>query len=318
MIILYFILCAAVVVFFAIKLSDCADWFEKNTKMTGALIGFFLAAATSLPELMSGLTSVYIGQEELAISSILGSNLFNYNIVAVTNLAFIGYLSFNKLDKNTNKIMYFILSIYAVVSLGVVLAGISGLPFGNYRLSFVSLLIVVIYVWSVKSIDDEGEETLELAPKSLVRKKIGISLVFALILIISSSVLAKTVELVMIELSLSASLAGSILLGASTSLPEFVGAITLMRKRQYNVAVSSVLSSNLFNFFVLFVLDVATVQSIVKYFSADTTVLIVFGTINTLVMLFAIRFYKVKNKYLYSLPSFAVLGSYLIYLQILK
>lgn len=318
MIILYFFLCAAVVVFFAIKLSDCADWFEKNTKLTGALIGFFLAAATSLPELMSGLTSVYIGQEELAISSILGSNLFNYNIVAATNLAFIGYLSFNKLDKNTNKILYFILSIYTVVTLGVIATNNLGLPFMSFRISVVTIAIALIYIWSVKSIDDEGEETIEVAPKSLVRKKIMMAVLFALILIISSSLLAKVVEMVMIELSLSASLAGSILLGASTSLPEFVGAIALMRKRQYNVAVSSVLSSNLFNFFVLFILDIATAKSIITYFSADTTVLIVFGVINSLIMLFAIKFYKVKNKYLYSLPSLAVLGTYLVYLQILK
>ncbi|MFV0425020.1 MAG: sodium:calcium antiporter [Bacilli bacterium] len=314
MILLAFFLCAAVVVFFAIKLSDSADWFEKNTKLTGALVGFLLAAVTSLPELISGITSIFIKQEELAISSILGSNLFNYNIVVVANLAFIGYMAFNKLDKNVNKIVYFILSMYVVIIAGLIIGSIFGIPLFDFRISIISILIILIYIWSVRSIEDDSEETKEYAPKSIVRKKIYLSVLFIIILIISSSLLAKIVEEVMYEIGLSASLAGSILLGASTSLPEFVGAITLMRKRQYNVAVSSVLSSNLFNFSVLFILDIFTKKTILTYFTNDIFILLIFGVVNTLIILFAIKFYKVKSKFLYMIPSVMVLVVYLSYL----
>ncbi len=314
MALLGFFVCAAVVVYFAIKLSDCADWFEQHTKMSGALVGFFLAAATSLPELMSGLTSVFIGQEEMAISSILGSNLFNYNIVVVANLAFIVYFAFNRLDKNTNKVLYFVLSIYSVIILGLVFTKLVGINLFDFRISIVSILILLIYIWSVKSIDGDDEEPVDLAKKSKVRKMIARAVVLAIVLILFSSLLAKSVESVMIDLGLSASLAGSVLLGASTSLPEFVGAITLMRKKQYNVAISSVLSSNLFNFFVLFILDIATVNAILYYFSKDTFVLLGFGLLNTLVLIFAIRFYKAKNRYLYAIPSVLVLFAYAIYL----
>lgn len=314
MILLYFFLCAAIVVFFAIKLSDCADWFEKNTKMTGALVGFLLAAATSLPELMSGITSVFIGQEELAVSSILGSNLFNYNIVAVANLAFIGYLAFNKLDKNTNKVLYFVTSIYAVLIAFSIVAKIMNLTFFDFRVSISTVIILVIYIWSVFSLEGDEEPKTDLAPRSEVKKTIYKALLFAVVLIISSSVLAKVVEQVMVELNLSASLAGSVLLGASTSLPELVGAIALMRKKQYNVAITSVLSSNLFNFFVLFILDVATSSNILMYFTKDTYILLAYGFVNTIVLLFAIKFYRVKNKFLYMIPSLVVLAVYAVYL----
>lgn len=315
MILLYFFLCAAVVVVFAIKLSDCADWFEKNTKLTGALVGFLLAAATSLPELMSGITSVLIGQQELAISSILGSNLFNYNIVVVANLAFVGYFAFNKLDKNTNKILYFISSIYFVLIIALIVARVTNLSVFDFRISIATVIITIIYVWSIFSLDSEEEiEEVEYAPKPQVRKMIYKAIFFAIIIVISSSLLAKIVEQVMIELNLSASLAGSVLLGASTSLPEFVGAITLMRRRQFNVAVSSVLSSNLFNFFVLFILDLTTTSNILVYFSKDTNALILYGVINTVIMTLTIRFYKVKNKFLYMIPSVLVLAVYSMYL----
>ncbi len=315
MVLLYFFLCASIVVFFAIKLSDCADWFEKNTKLTGALIGIFLAAATSLPELMSGLAAVYIGQHELAISSILGSNLFNYNIVAATNLAFIGFYAFNRLDKNTNKILFYVLMMYCVVISTLLVSSLTGRFVFDFRISVATIIIFGIYIWSVVSIDeDDDEEDARFASKQEVRKKLSHALLFAVILIISSSILAKVVELVMIELGLSASLAGSILLGASTSLPEFVGALALMRKKQYSVAISSVLSSNLFNFSVLFVLDIFTKISILNYFTRDTFTLLIYGLVNTIILFIAIAIYRTKRKYLYAIPSLMVLGVYLTYL----
>lgn len=315
MIILYFFICVAVVVTFAIRLSDVADWFEKNTKMTGALVGFFLAAATSLPELMSGITSVVIGQEELAISSILGSNLFNYNIVAVTNLAFISFLTFNHLDKNTSKILRFILSIYIILTASLVITKVFNFNLFDIRVSIASLFIAILYIWSVFAIEESDEEEHDsYAPKNIVRKKIVHAIIYALILIVSSSLLARVVEEVMYAMNMSASLAGSVLLGASTSLPEFVGAITLMRKRQYTVAVSSVLSSNLFNFFVLVILDLATKNNILTYFTKDTFFLIGYGVVNTTVLLLTMRFYKVRNKFMYAIPSVIVVGVYAIYL----
>ncbi|MFV0498891.1 MAG: sodium:calcium antiporter [Bacilli bacterium] len=314
---LLFFVCAAVVVFFAIKLSNNADWFEKNTKISGAIVGFILAATTSLPELISGITSVLIKQEELAISSILGSNLFNYNIVVVANLAFISYMAFNKLGKNINKIMYFIISIYIVIITSFTLLQFASLGF-DFRLSLTTVLILIIYVLSIKSLDDSDDVVEDtFATKTAVKKKFFSSFCFAVVLIVSSSLLAKVVELVMYDLNLSASLAGSILLGASTSLPEFVSAIVLMRMRQYNVAISSVLSSNLFNFFVLFILDILTAKSIMLYFNMDTMILVAFGMVNTIILTVTFKFYKHTNKYIYMIPSILILGIYFIYLNII-
>ncbi len=308
-----FFFCVGIVVTFSIKLSNCADWFEQNTKISGALVGFFLAAATSLPELVSGITSVLLNQEELAIASILGSNLFNYNIVATANLAFISYYAFNKLSKHTNNIMYFVLSIYLVLVFTILITTNFNFAILN-RISIASIIIIIIYSYSVKSLDDESEEKNSSAPPSLIKKTLFKSIIYALILIVFSSLLAKSVELLMLEFDLDASLAGSILLGASTSLPEFVSAITLMRKKQYDIAISSVVSSNLFNFFVLGILDGVSKYPINTYFTFSTYILITLGIINTLVIIIAIKFYNTSNRYLYALPSIFILVIYSFYL----
>lgn len=320
MLLIYFIICAAIVVTFSIKLSDCADWFEKHTKMSGALVGFLLAATTSIPELVSGLTAIFIGQEEIAISSILGSNLFNYNIVAVANLAFISYLTFNNISKNSVKIVLFIASIY-IVLISTFLIGITfNIPFISRAISLASPIIIIIYILSFKSLneaDDEDDEIISVS-KQEVRKTLVKFLAFSAILIISSSILAVLVEKIVHQTGMKASLAGSVLLGASTSLPEFVGALSLMRLRQYDLAVSSVLSSNLFNFFVFAFLDIVAKDSFTSFFNNDIKNLVYLGFISTLIYLFTFKFYRSNRKFVYAIPSVTVLilyGAYLGFFQ---
>ncbi len=314
MLFIYFIICAAVVIFFSIKLSNCADWFEKNTTMSGALVGFLLAATTSIPELVSGITSVLINQEEIAISSILGSNLFNYNIVVVSNLTFITFFAFNKLSKTNIKIILFILSIYAALIISLFTNSILDFTILSRTISLVSIIILVIYITSVIVLKETDEEKSEKASKKSIIKTFTLFIIYAIVLVASSSILAILVESIMNATGISASVAGSILLGASTSLPEFVGAISLMRMKQYDIAVSSVLSSNLFNFFVLFILDIISINAITSFFSTDTIELIMIGTFNTIILFTTFLFFKSNRKYIYAIPSILILIIYLIYL----
>ncbi len=315
MVFIYFILCAAIVVIFSVKLSDCADWFEKHTKISGALVGFLLAATTSIPELVSGLTAVFINQEEIAISSILGSNLFNYNIVATANLAFIAFFAFNKASKNTHKIVLFILSIYCVIIIANFFDFTFYIPIISRTISYISLIIITIYIFSFKAINEEEvDEDTDLAPKSLVRKTFLKFMFFSLILVVFSSLLAILVEEIVKVTNMKASLAGSVLLGASTSLPEFVGALSLMRLRQYDIAISSVLSSNLFNFFVFAFLDFFAKDALTTFFVPGITNLIYIGFISTCIFFITLKYFRSNNRYIYSIPSVMILAIYFLYI----
>ncbi len=315
MVFIYFILCAAVVVYFSIKLSNCADWFEKHTRISGALVGFLLAATTSIPELVSGLTAVLIKQEEIAISSILGSNLFNYNIVATANLAFIVFFAFNKASKNTHKIVLFILSIYSVVLFSNIFNFTFVIPIIKNSISYISIIIIVIYIFSFKAIsEDEVDDNTSLAPKYLVKITFIKFMVLSVVLVIFSSLLAILVEDIVEVTNMKASLAGSVLLGASTSLPEFVGAISLMRLKQYDIAISSVLSSNLFNFFVFAFLDFFSRSALTSFFESGISNLVYIGFISTFIFFVTLKYYKSTNKYLYSIPSVIILAIYFVYI----
>lgn len=69
--------------FIGVRLAEVMGW---HRTFVGTL---FVAAATSLPELVVTVAAVRIGAVDMAIANLLGSNLFNIAILAVDDLAFL-------------------------------------------------------------------------------------------------------------------------------------------------------------------------------------------------------------------------------------
>lgn len=81
----YFIL-AFLVVTLSLFLSKYVDELDKKTNMSGAFIGgILLAAVTSLPEFITSLSAIFILKEPMLVQgNVLGSNIFNFIIIAIT------------------------------------------------------------------------------------------------------------------------------------------------------------------------------------------------------------------------------------------
>ena len=78
---LKFAVCCAVILVAGTRLSKYGDVIAEKTGMGRVWIGaVLLAAVTSLPELMTGISSVaFVGEPNLTIGDLFGSNLFNPN-----------------------------------------------------------------------------------------------------------------------------------------------------------------------------------------------------------------------------------------------
>ncbi len=75
-------LSAATVVVAAIWLANTGDGLAEELNLERSFIGTqFLALSTSLPELAASIAAIRIGAPELAISNVLGSNLFNMGFI---------------------------------------------------------------------------------------------------------------------------------------------------------------------------------------------------------------------------------------------
>ncbi len=312
LVIFLFLLFAFFTVFLSIKLSYYADLLSKTSKVSKALIGgILLAGVTALPEFVTCLSAVFLANPALALGDVLGSNFFNIFIIAFFDLFFLKKFMFRKLSKN-HYIVYILLItnyifmyLFAHDLLSLSLLGI-GLP---------SLIIFITYFIYVRKIASNDSEDLEKDSSKNVKNLPLKLFIAALLMVISSISLTFLVNKISLMYpAFSSSLIGAILLGITTSLPEVITFYTLITLNNYDLAQANIIGSNLFNLFVLGVSDFFLKgSSIYTYFDNDSLLILKLGILATS-LCFIHHFKKFNSKkFLYLLPSLAIVFCYLIF-----
>ena len=312
LVIFLFLLFAFFTVFLSIKLSYYADLLSKTSKVSKALIGgILLAGVTALPEFVTCLSAVFLANPALALGDVLGSNFFNIFIIAFFDLFFLKKFMFRKLSKNhyivyilliTNYIFMYLFA-HDLISLS--LLGI-GLP---------SLIIFITYFIYVRKIASNDSKDLEKDSSKNVKNLPLKLFIAALLMVISSIFLTFLVNKISLMYpAFSSSLIGAILLGITTSLPEVITFYTLITLNNYDLAQANIIGSNLFNLFVLGVSDFfLKSSSIYTYFDNDSLLILKLGILATS-LCFIHHFKKFNSKkFLYLLPSLAIVFCYLIF-----
>ncbi|MBE6050423.1 MAG: sodium:calcium antiporter [Clostridium sp.] len=320
MIYLIYLVLAAIVVFLSIKASVYVDQIDKNTEVSGAFIGgVLLSAVTSLPELFTTISStVWLDNPGLSLGNVLGSNLFNTTIIAVMILFGVNSFKSAEVSRSHAYSSLVTLLIYVVIYLNMVKI----LDFEILTINIVSIVILILYILGVKlmSNDDsvESEEEQEAAiTENFNLKQVIIKFVFASIGIVASSILITYVtDIIAVRLNLGASLAGALLLGIATSLPELTSCISLAKIGNFNVAIGNIVGSNLFNFFILFVADLLYISgSIYNFNDAQSWNLVIYGLLSNLLILAILNSKKrVKSTFFYILCSLGILASYFLFM----
>lgn len=330
---------AAVVVYSAMELSNRVDELDKRTNVGGAIIGgVLLAAVTSLPELITSLTSVLIVKDPgLAFGNVYGSNLFNMLIFAVIDIIFIKHFLLNRI-KAFQKSNLFVIALYVVSLLPIGLTALGLTTFedfipiriGFYSVSLISLLIIFIYGVSVKvlhkdSPSDKTDDQLAEIATDENKKKVKIALlrfaIFSVVLIISSIFLTRVTNDIVDTLGISSSFGGALFLGLATSLPEVTALLNLMRLRNYNAAAGDIIGSNMFNFTIIAVADIFAVnQNIYEVLMGDAgllnnvTLLLILGLFSAIIISLSMIRKPIEKKIVYIIPSVLIILSYLTYL----
>ena len=84
-----YIVSLVLVVFVSNKLGEYVDAMDKKTKLSGAFLGgVLLAAVTSLPEFVTSITAAIMGQPEMTLGNILGSDVFDVAIIGFLMVIF--------------------------------------------------------------------------------------------------------------------------------------------------------------------------------------------------------------------------------------
>lgn len=316
---LYFFIAAAITVFAATKLSTYADVISTKTAVGGMLIGsMLLAGATSLPEITTSYTSIILGNPDLAVGNVLGSNVFNLLILALLDLYFRKDQFFKRIwiqhryTAGMGIALTFIILFSLQANVMYIVLGIGVDTFIILALYIIGMIVLSRLKQTAKPENDESERTIPLP--SLTARSALLRFSFAALIIMASGTLLTIVgDRIAIVTGLGASFVGSFFIAASTSLPEAVACFVACKIRNFNLAIGSILGSNLFNILILCGTDIfyrsgpllVHVES-VHEITASVTIILYLITYYLLVRV------KSRTSLQYSFPSLLIVFSYIV------
>lgn len=314
--------CAAVIIYGGTKLSFYGDKIAELTGMGKAWVGLILmASVTSLPELITGISSVAIVKApDLAAGDIFGSCVFNLLILSV-------------LDARIKKPLFSIVKSSHIVAavFGIILLSVAGIaislsneiPSVLWISSFTFLLfgIYLISVWGIFKY--EHSALIGFQPQiisvqlpyrsSEIKKAIGGYALHALIVIGAAVFLPYFGELIALQTGIGESFFGTLFIAAATSLPELAVSLAALRMGSIDIAVGNLLGSNVFNMFILGIDDVFYREgSLFKDISPSHLLSVFITIIMTAVVGLGLLFKpKKKQLWIFSIDTFIILLLYL-------
>lgn len=268
---IFFLIFSFLTIFLSIRLSYYADILSKSGKFNNALIGgIVLAGVTSLPEFVTCFTALFASNIPLAIGDVLGSNLFNFFMICVFDLIFIKKMIFDNSSLSHNFTLF-------LLGVNYVFLFLFSSCFMKIDFVFIGVPSVVIFFTYLIYILCISKESVVVNDYSIVGKNVCFKLVITAIFMVLSSLLLTIVvnNLSLIYSSFSSSFFGAIFLGVTTSLPEVVTFYTLIRINNYDLALSNIFGSNMFNMLVLGIADIFCFSGSIYSFSERNTLLII-------------------------------------------
>ena len=242
---------------------DGASSIASILKIPTIIVGLTIVAfGTSAPEAAVSITSSLTGSNAMAVSNVIGSNLFN--LLMVIGIA--ALLSDLLMEKSVlNKDLPFLVGITVLFAIFAFIGGdISSIE------GIILLIILVVYIFNlVKNARKSEEGTVVEKPKFSLPKSIIFILVGLAGIIIGGDLVVNSASDIAIAFGMSETLVGLTIVAIGTSLPELVTSLTALKKGENQLVIGNVIGSNIFN--ILFVLGASSAISAIPL---DSSILI--------------------------------------------
>jgi cation:H+ antiporter len=258
------ILCTSVIVYAGTRLCKYGDIIAEKTGIGGTWIGVvLLASVTSLPELVTGISSVtYAGVPDIAVGNVIGACVFNMLILAILDAIYRPMPVLSKALQGNILSAGFGIFLLSTVAISLVL--------GNriFPLGWIGLytpLLVLIYLFAMKLVYLYERRQVSVFIKEMAVElkyedvsvktailKFSINAVFV---IVAAVFLPKVGEGIAESTGLGQTFVGSIFIAIVTTIPEVVVSIAAVRIGAIDLAMGNLFGSNIFNIFILAIDD---------------------------------------------------------------
>jgi len=235
-----------------------ASQIARSFGLSPLIIGLTVVAfGTSAPELGVSLVATIKGNADIAVTNVIGSNIFNIAFI----LGFCALFSplavsqqLVKLDIPTAVISTLILYFF---SINGVISQLEG-----FLLLFVLSLYFVILIKNSKKDNEKDLNERPIKEAHIFKKKTLSFIWFVLgigILVAGSHLLVKGASSLAIRAGVSEAIVGLTLVAAGTSFPELISSLMATRRGHTDIAIGNVIGSNIFN--ILFILGSSALSS---------------------------------------------------------
>lgn len=220
---------------------DGASSVASILKIPSLIVGLTIVAfGTSAPEAAVSITSSLSGSNALALSNVIGSNLFNMLLI----IGLCAILSELKISKKVLSLDLPFLVILTGILTAFILIG-----WNISRVEGIILLILIIaYIAYLiynaqKSKESQIVEKPKISPlKSIIYIVCGIAGI-----IIGADFVVDSASYIAMAFGMSETLVGLTIVAMGTSLPELATSLTALKKGENQLVIGNVIGSNIFN-----------------------------------------------------------------------
>lgn len=260
-----------VIAVFGTMMTSKADALADATGMGEALFGaIFLGATTSLPGLITSVTTAAENHPELAISNAIGGITAQTAFLAIADIT---YPRVN-LEHAAASLSNMMQTALLMILLSIPLVAMAAPPVIFFGVHPASVILFITYIWGFRLIarakrepmwtatrtpetrQDEGENANKKQSKG--SSKLWITFFsFAAVVGAAGYAIAQTGIEIAARTGLSETVVGGFMTAVATSLPELVVSLAAVRQRALTLAVGNIIGGNSFDILFLSGADIA-------------------------------------------------------------
>ena len=236
-----------------------ADYFVEGSsniakllKVPSIIIGLTIVAmGTSLPEASVSINAALTGANELAVSNVIGSNIFNLLVVAGLSAVMTPIAVKRSVIRREFPYSILITIVLLVMCLDKVLFGQAAAFVSRYDGMVLLVLFAVFLAYTLKDELKARKEFQDFPEDHKPLKSPAVSIVYIIAgmlgIVIGGNLVVNAATQIATAFGLSQTLIGLTIVAIGTSLPELATSVVAARKGESDIAMGNVVGSNIFN-----------------------------------------------------------------------
>ncbi len=231
--------------FFLIKGADLfvegASDLATKLKIPSMIIGLTIVAfGTSAPEAAVSISSALSGSNAIAVSNVVGSNIFN--LLAVIGITAVMYkidITSESLKQDFPILLGSSLLLLLFIFTGNEISRVEGI---------ILLILIIAYVTFLIFKARKQSSKMPVGTTHLTPARIGIYIIIGIIgIVLGGNLVVESAKNIALSLGMSETLVGLTIVSIGTSLPELITSVTAALNKKTDIAIGNAIGSNIFN-----------------------------------------------------------------------